>query len=252
MTKPRDPEALLSAYLLEGMEVLPDRVADAVLDEIHRTRQRAVFGPWRTRSISRVAFAAVAVVAMVALGGAFFAIQRGQPVFGGPGPSASASASASAPAVVGPSETPTATPSPTPVPLRWTQASLDEDWPAPVRAETRRRRERSCRSSGRKTGKRAAIRIPPATPSPMPSRGSTSTRCRSAITMSARSSGSQEPRTWIRPSSGWRTASSRMTTATALRTGGSGSTTSQGPRRIRGNTARGSPTSTPVRRSRRS
>ena len=28
------------------MEVLPDRVVDAVLDEVHRTRQRAVFGPW--------------------------------------------------------------------------------------------------------------------------------------------------------------------------------------------------------------
>ena len=53
MTKPRDPEALLSAYLAEGMEVLPDRVVDAVLDEVHRTRQRAVFGPWGTRSMSR-------------------------------------------------------------------------------------------------------------------------------------------------------------------------------------------------------
>ena len=48
MTTPRDPDALLAAYLAEGMEVLPDRVVDAVLDEAHRTRQRAVFGPWRT------------------------------------------------------------------------------------------------------------------------------------------------------------------------------------------------------------
>ncbi len=40
MTKPRDPEALLSAYLADGMEVLPDRVVDSVLDEVHRTRQR--------------------------------------------------------------------------------------------------------------------------------------------------------------------------------------------------------------------
>ena len=51
MTKPRDPEALLSAYLADGMEVLPDRVVDSVLDEVHRTRQRAVVGPWRTRSM---------------------------------------------------------------------------------------------------------------------------------------------------------------------------------------------------------
>lgn len=135
MKQPRDPEALLSAYLSEGMEVLPERVVDAVLGEVHRTRQRPIFSPWRTRTISRIAFAAVAVVAMVALGGAFFVIQRGQPVFGGPGPSASARASASAPAVVGPSATPTAIPSPSPAPLLWTQASLEEDWPAPVRVE---------------------------------------------------------------------------------------------------------------------
>ena len=50
MTTPRrDHEALLSAYLAVGMEVLPDGVVDAVLDEVHRTRQRTVIGPWRTR-----------------------------------------------------------------------------------------------------------------------------------------------------------------------------------------------------------
>ena len=32
MKQRRDPEALLSAYLAEGMEVLPDRVADSILD----------------------------------------------------------------------------------------------------------------------------------------------------------------------------------------------------------------------------
>jgi hypothetical protein len=34
-----------------------------------------------------------------------------------------------------PSATPTATPSPTPTPIQWTQASLEEDWPGPVRTE---------------------------------------------------------------------------------------------------------------------
>ena len=91
MTKPRDPDALLSAYLADGMEVLPDRVVDSVLDEVHRTRQRAVFGPWRTRSMSRTALGAAAVVAVLALGGAFFVIQRGQPAVGGPSPTPSAS-----------------------------------------------------------------------------------------------------------------------------------------------------------------
>ena len=55
MTTPRDPDALLVAYLADGMEVLPDRVVDAVLDEVHRTRQRAVFDPWRTRSMFKIA-----------------------------------------------------------------------------------------------------------------------------------------------------------------------------------------------------
>ena len=57
MTKSRDPEALLAAYFREGMEVLPDRVVDAVLDEAHRTRQRAV-RPWRTQPMFKFGLAA--------------------------------------------------------------------------------------------------------------------------------------------------------------------------------------------------
>jgi hypothetical protein len=131
MTTPRDPEALLSAYLTGGMEVLPDRVVDAVLDEIHRTRQGAVFGPRRTRSMSWTGFAAVVVVAAVALSGALFVIQRGLPPVVGPSQTPSPDPSASQAAVTSPS----ATPSPTPTPILWTVASLAEDWPAPVRAE---------------------------------------------------------------------------------------------------------------------
>ena len=59
------------------MEVLPDRVADAVLDEVHRTRQRTVFGPWRTRPVSRTTFAAAAVVALLALGAALLVVAGG-------------------------------------------------------------------------------------------------------------------------------------------------------------------------------
>ena len=230
MTKPRDPEALLSAYLAEGMEVLPDRVADAVLDEVHRTRQRAVFGRWRTRSISRVAFAAVAVVAdgrtrwcvlrdpawparvrrSGSVGQCERQRERARRRWAERDAHGNAQPDASCRSLVEPGE-----------PGRGLAGA--------GQSRARRWCDGSCRSSGRKTGKRAAIKIPPTTPSPMTSRGSTSTRCRSAITVSARSSGSQGRRTWIRPSSGWHTASSRMTTATALRTGGSGSTTSQGP-----------------------
>jgi len=109
MTKPRDPDALLSAYLAVGMEILPDRVVDSVLDEVHRTRQRTVFGPWRTRSMFRSAFATATVVAVIALGGAFF-IQRGQPSVVGPNPTAGAVPSSSLPGVVAPSAGPSKAP----------------------------------------------------------------------------------------------------------------------------------------------
>jgi hypothetical protein len=113
MTTPRrDPEALLSAYLAVGMEVLPDRVIDAVLDEAHRTRQRTVVGPWRARPISRATFAGAAVVALLALGAALFVVGQG------PSPTPSEEPSPSLPAIVAPSSTPSrpsVLPTPSPV-----------------------------------------------------------------------------------------------------------------------------------------
>jgi len=122
MTKPRDPEAVLSAYLADGMQILPDRVVDAVLDEVHRTRQRIVFGPWRTRSISWTAFAAAVVVAAVALSGALFVIQRGLPAVAGPSQTPSPDPSPSQAAVASPGATPSPTPTPFVVPggRKWT------------------------------------------------------------------------------------------------------------------------------------
>lgn len=99
MTTPRDPEALLSTYLARGMDVLSDRVVDAVLDEAHRTRQRTVIGPWRTRPMSRVTFAAAAVVAVLALGAALL-------VVGGLSLIPDEEPSPSLPAIVAPSSTP--------------------------------------------------------------------------------------------------------------------------------------------------
>jgi hypothetical protein len=105
MTTPRrDPEALLSAYLAVGIEVLPDRVVDAVLDEVHRTRQRTVVGPWRTRPMSRTTFAAAAVVALLALGAALLVVA------GGPSPTPSDEPSPSLQAIVAPSSTPSGPP----------------------------------------------------------------------------------------------------------------------------------------------
>ena len=122
MTKPRDPDALLSAYLDVGMEVLPDRVVDAVLDEVRGTRQRTVIGPRRTRSMSRTTLAAAAVAALLVVGGALL-YERGLLEVAAPSPTAQASGSPSQPAVV------TATPTPTAevlsLDLAWTEVDIE-------------------------------------------------------------------------------------------------------------------------------
>jgi len=105
MTKSRDPEALLAAYFREGMEVLPDRVVDAVLDEAHRTRQRAV-RPWRTQPMFKFGLAAAAVVAVVIGGGALLGVFTAPPGPGGPSPTPVASQAATSAPTTAPSPTP--------------------------------------------------------------------------------------------------------------------------------------------------
>jgi Tol biopolymer transport system component len=77
MTTPRDPDRLVQAFLEEGPAVLPDRVLDAVRDDIHETDQRVVFGLWRTITMPR-AFATAAVIAVVAIGGVAYLATRSQ------------------------------------------------------------------------------------------------------------------------------------------------------------------------------
>ncbi len=72
----RDPQQLLDLFLEEGPAVLPDRVLEAVREDIHRQRQRAVMRPWRFTTM-RTYLAAAAVVAVVAIGGGVFLATRG-------------------------------------------------------------------------------------------------------------------------------------------------------------------------------
>jgi hypothetical protein len=88
------------------MSVLPDRVVDAVLDEVHRTRQRSVIGPWRTQPMLKFGVAAAAVVAVVIGGGALIGAFNAPP---GPGTQAPAPT-----AKQGATPAPTLSPSPTP------------------------------------------------------------------------------------------------------------------------------------------
>ena len=99
MTKQRDLDTLLTAYMVDGMHDLPDHVVEAVLGEVHRTRQRAVLGPWRTPSMNsalKLALAAAAVVVVALVG--INLMQQGGGV-GGPVPSSTPTASPSATAL---------------------------------------------------------------------------------------------------------------------------------------------------------
>ena len=93
MTTRRDPEALLSAYLANGMQALPDRVASAVLDEVHRTRQRrVVVGPGMTRTRFRTALGLAAMAGVVVVSGSLYVIGRPIPTSSAdPNPTAPAS-----------------------------------------------------------------------------------------------------------------------------------------------------------------
>ena len=77
----RDPDALIRTWLSEGAEdpsvQLPDRVSDAIAADIHLTRRRTGFGPWRFFDMSRIAIASVAaVVAVVVAGAALIGLNR--------------------------------------------------------------------------------------------------------------------------------------------------------------------------------
>jgi hypothetical protein len=82
MTAPRNPDRILEAFLTDGPMELPDRAFDAVRRDIHSTRQRVVFGPWKEPSVltlSRLATAAAVIVAVA------FAWINIRPSISGPG-----------------------------------------------------------------------------------------------------------------------------------------------------------------------
>ena len=73
MTAPRDPDRLISDFLDEGMNELPDRSYDAVRTALEQTRQRVVFGPWKEPTImTATRFGIAAAIALVAVVGIRF------------------------------------------------------------------------------------------------------------------------------------------------------------------------------------
>lgn len=71
MTAFDDLDRHLEAFLLEGPTDLPDPSFDAIRDSIDRTRQRVVYGPWRSPDMNKFAamgLGAAAVVVAVLVG----------------------------------------------------------------------------------------------------------------------------------------------------------------------------------------
>ena len=89
MTTPRDPDAILAAWLEEGPNRLPDATRRAIAVSTRTTHQARLptWLPWRVRrmnGMTRLALAAVAVVAVV-VGGLFVLRPGTDPSGSGPG-----------------------------------------------------------------------------------------------------------------------------------------------------------------------
>ena len=112
-TLPRDPEAILAAWLEEGPNQLPNATRRAIAVGLRSTRQtrRAPRVPWRPtvmHPFARIAVAASAIV--IVAGGAFSLLSPSNEDVLGPPPTASQSPSAAP--TVAPSATPGASASP--------------------------------------------------------------------------------------------------------------------------------------------
>jgi hypothetical protein len=112
-TSPRDPDAILAAWLEEGPNQLPDGTRRAIAVGLRSTRQtrRAPRVPWRPNVMypfARLGVAAAAIV--IVAGGAFYLLSPGNQEIAGPSPAATPSpttppsATPAVPASPGPSQ----------------------------------------------------------------------------------------------------------------------------------------------------
>jgi hypothetical protein len=93
MNANHDFDRIAQAWLADGPTELPNRVLDAVVDEIHLTRQRGVVrAPWRNLRMKQMgrAMAGIAAIAVVLVGGTILLQPGSSPgTPGGPLPSTS-------------------------------------------------------------------------------------------------------------------------------------------------------------------
>lgn len=78
MTTQRDPYAdhLVDAFLDEGPVRMSDRLFNAIVDDVYRTRQRGLVAPWRDTLMNRPALAAAVIVVAIAVAGAAAVLYR--------------------------------------------------------------------------------------------------------------------------------------------------------------------------------
>jgi hypothetical protein len=84
MTASRDFDRLMEAFFEDGPDVLTDRVAEAIRDDVERIDVRADAGSWRNPFMLRSMFAAAVVVAVLLGGWAIYAALNQSPDVGPP------------------------------------------------------------------------------------------------------------------------------------------------------------------------
>src|SRR5665811_1503910 len=116
MTRPTDPlfDQRIADWLEDDPRHAPGQVLETVLAALPSIPRRRVSRlPWRFTTMPMLTrLAAAAFVGVLAVGGALYLVQRGQPAVGGPSPTPGVSSSPSQPAVGSPSPTPAVSSSP--------------------------------------------------------------------------------------------------------------------------------------------
>lgn len=72
----RSSERVVDAFLEEGPIRMSDRLFDAIVDDVYRTRQWGVTAPWRSFFMQRTALATAVVVVAIAVVGTALVLTR--------------------------------------------------------------------------------------------------------------------------------------------------------------------------------
>jgi dipeptidyl aminopeptidase/acylaminoacyl peptidase len=108
MSAPNDTDRLIHAFLLEGPAELSEPLGARIRGEIHETKQRAGFRPWRNLSMPRTLWVVAPLAAIVVAIGGLLIVSWGGPPAPSPTPTVQPSVAATAQPSVGPTAYPLA------------------------------------------------------------------------------------------------------------------------------------------------